>query len=293
MKHFIQVLKNTVIDTSQDGYIIINISKLNEFWDKLYKVVTDNKASIEIGGQICLYGLSNLMLYKGIMKAYDRGNNVDLSQFKSDRSRLITLKMVQNKRYVFSVYGSFVVMLGILGIFNMYKLINPNNVNVNNTSSSTNSSNNTPSSNIINKSFIFLFSKFKKLNKINKLLIILILMPLIIYISVTYLGPLFYYFRLFINSQLIYIKLFLILMICLNILYNIITIYIINKYSTLNKKPNLYKFIPSPLKNKLLDLYEISQFEVVEKDIIINHIIKTILFMFILLLLLIIITILF
>ena len=95
-------------------------------------------------------------------------------------------------------------------------------------------------------------------------------MSVTLYISFTYPSTLLYYYDLFINCRFTYVKLFLILVISMDILYKIITIYIINKYSILKKEPKLNKFIPSTLKSKILDLYEISQSCGVDKSLIIN-----------------------
>ena len=91
----------------------------------------------------------------------------------------------------------------------------------------------------------------------------------------------------------IYLKLLSVSVISLSILYNIISINIIKKYSSLKETPHLNRYLPSFFKGKILMLYEISQLEHVEKDLLINHIIKSTLFMFILLLMVIIIFILF
>ena len=78
----------------------------------------------------------------------------------------------------------------------------------------------------------------KKYIKINKFLILLIIFSVLLYISFTYPSTLLYYYDLFINCRFTYVKLFLILVISMDILYKIITIYIINKYS-IKKKKNL------------------------------------------------------
>ena len=78
----------------------------------------------------------------------------------------------------------------------------------------------------------------KKYIKINKFLILLIILSVLLYISFTYPSTLLYYYDLFINCRFTYVKLFLILVISMDILYKIITIYIINKYS-IKKKKNL------------------------------------------------------
>ena len=110
----------------------------------------------------------------------------------------------------------------------------------------------------------------KKYIKINKFLILLIILSVLLYRSFTYPSTLLYYYELFINCKFTYVKLLLILLVSMDIIYELITIYIINKYSILKKEPHLNKFIPSTLKSKILDLYEISLSCGVDKSLIIN-----------------------
>ena len=70
----------------------------------------------------------------------------------------------------------------------------------------------------------------KKYIKINKFLILLIILSVLLYISFTYPSTLLYYYELFINCKFTYVKLLLILLVSMDIIYELITIYIINKY---------------------------------------------------------------
>ena len=90
---------------------------------------------------------------------------------------------------------------------------------------------------------------------------------------------------LFISNNILKIKIYISLIIGLIILYNILILKIINKFKNLYEKPILPKFIPSFIKSEVMNLYEISKFDELEKNIIINNIIQTNLFMFILFLL--------
>ena len=56
----------------------------------------------------------------------------------------------------------------------------------------------------------------------------------------------------------------------IDIIYKNIKIYIKYKYYNKKKEPHLNKFIPSALKSKILELYEISQSCDVDKSLIIN-----------------------
>ena len=130
-------------------------------------------------------------------------------------------------------------------------------------------------------------------NNILKLLIITILLPVFIYVTYVYLGTIIYYYQLYIIDNSFYLNLLLIFYMIINIIYEIITIHIINKFSLTNKKPNVHKYVPSYIKNKILLLYEISQFNELNKYLTINILIINILFLIILLLLAIIMTIIF
>ena len=78
----------------------------------------------------------------------------------------------------------------------------------------------------------------KKYIKINKFLILLIILSVLLYRSFTYPSTLLYYYELFINCKFTYVKLLLILLVSMDIIYELITIYIINKYSIKKKRNN-------------------------------------------------------
>ena len=136
------------------------------------------------------------------------------------------------------------------------------NVNVSNTSSL--------SSNNINSSIMVLFSQFKKLNKWFKLLIILLLTPvlflILIYIVILIRVEIFKYMNyiVFIVGGLI-------------ISYFIMKLYLIEKFKKYNEKPKLYKYIPGFIKKEILNLYEISQLDLVGISFIVNNIVFTLL----------------
>ena len=185
-------------------------------------------------------------------------NNVDINQSKLvDRPKIlqinsipkimdrITPKIDHAKEYVYTSNTSVNVI-----------------VNVSNTSSL--------SSNNINSSIMVLFSQFKKLNKWFKLLIILLLTPvlflILIYIVIPIRGEIFKYMNyiVFIVGGLI-------------ISYFIMKLYLIEKFKKYNEKPKLYKYIPGFIKKEILNLYEISQLDLVGISFIVNNIVFTLL----------------
>ena len=98
-----------------------------------------------------------------------------------------------------------------------------------------------------------------------ELLIITIFLPVRIYVTYMYLGLIFSYYQLYIIDNSYYLYLLLILLMIINILYEIIRIHIINK------KPNVHKYVPSYIKNKILLLYELNKFltnNIINKNIL-------------------------
>ena len=240
------------------GIININTNKFS--LDKALEFIKEHKDAVEISTG----AVGGILMYRSIMKAYDRRYLPDLSSFKSDASRLKAVEEGLRNRRLFATWGSLVVMTGIFGIKYIYK---PNtsvivNVNVSNTSSL--------SSNNINSSIMVLFSQFKKLNKWFKLLIILLLTPvlflILIYIVIPIRGEIFKYMNyiVFIVGGLI-------------ISYFIMKLYLIEKFKKYNEKPKLYKYIPGFIKKEILNLYEISQLDLVGISFIVNNIVFTLL----------------
>ena len=260
-----------LIEYKPDGTIVIDTNKVSEAWDKLSKTFSENIDKVEVGGTLCLFGLSQVLMYKGIMKAYDNNNKLYLDKFKTDKAKLSALRLHQYNRYRFSTYGSLIVMSGLYSMFAIYKIIKPNNniiINISNTSS-----NDKP-----DLSFIFFGTYFKLLPKWLRLFIKFIFLPIIFYIGYSY------FLRDFLSfyNGIFFIKLFISLIIGFNILIDIFILFFIYKCSKFNKMPIYSKFLPSFFKNKLIDLYEISQLDKNERDIIVNDFIKSLLFLTIL-----------
>ena len=140
-----------------------------------------------------------------------------------------------------------------------------------------------------NNIFIKILQKFVFINiKIALIVLILISFVFFVFIFVPYIYPLLKYIFTFINSYFIYVKVFTILMLLLTIIYFIIELRIIDKFSKLDAKPVYSRIIPHFIKSELDLLYSISKFTAIEKDIVVNHIIKTMLFLIILFLIMII-----
>lgn len=254
-----------LIELRDDGKIVIDPAKIEDFIQKIRLDFFEKISQIDLENiGIFLFGISNLMAYRGIKWCYDKGNKVDLNAFKSDDLRVQALKIMQNHRLLFTSAGSLIILVGMHSILYVHKQYMPNNVNVRSTSSSNKPQN----------SFIFLFTYFKKLNKWLKIIIIFILIPIIIYSSYPYLSYLRVIYVNFLNSNMFKFKLLVCLIIIFIILYNILELYLINKFSKLSDKPILNKYLPSKVSNKIFSIYKISQSCDNDRSLIISIILK-------------------
>ena len=86
-----------------------------------------------------------------------------------------------------------------------------------------------------------------------------------------------YYISLITTKYLTITYLLCNLFIMCNLLYLTSMLFLINKYSALYEKPIFSKYLPTFIQNELLGLYEISQFDLNSKQIILNNILTTLL----------------
>ena len=158
------VLENTgkLIEITPDNKIIIDPQKFMEMSNKIFEFWAENGSVIIASADIALFGVSSMMIWKAATKAYDKGNFVDYSQFKSDRARLRALKMVQRNRMKFFTSGALLVLAGVQSMFYLYKFYKPNTLHVN--------VNNTPSPNKTATSIMPFFTYFKNSKKWVKIL---------------------------------------------------------------------------------------------------------------------------
>ncbi len=158
-----------LIDFTTDNKLVIDIDKFSNLSNKFFDALNKHE-NLTFGVNMSLIGLSNYMMWKGIVKVYDNTQKpVNLASFNSETAKLSALKITQLNRLAFTSVGSLLVLFGIRHMLNMTKVLNVD-INVNKTSSS----------NEINKSIIF-FTFFKNLNKWNKLLILILLVPVILF----------------------------------------------------------------------------------------------------------------
>ena len=142
--------------------------------------------------------------------------------------------------------------------------------------------------NIKKFSFLLIFGKNKIKNTILFLFLILILSAILM-IVLPFILPLIEFLKYIIISNLIYFKIILAGMLNVTILVNILEIFIINKYSKLNEEPKYNKNIPEFIIKEFQNLFEISKLEELAKEIILDNMLKTLIYLIILDILLIII----
>ena len=97
--------------------LIINLPVWRESYVKIYSVFKDHYSNLEVTGKIGLFGITNLLMYRKLLRVYDKDNSVDLSNLKSDKEKVKVIKMYQKNRYNYSTYGALVEMSGINAMF--------------------------------------------------------------------------------------------------------------------------------------------------------------------------------
>ena len=107
-----------------------------------------------------------------------------------------------------------------------------------------------------------------------KISLIIILIP-IIYSYYPYISYLYVSYVNFINNNYFQLQLLICLIGVLIILYFILNLYFLNKYSTRSEAPVLSKYIPPFVRKEILFLYELSQISNKAKSVIIGHTLKT------------------
>ena len=267
-----------LIEIKADGQIMIDPTKFSDFTVKLGRDLIDKLSKMDLESiQIYLYGFGTIWAYKGIVWIYDKGDKMDLSSFNTDSERFKALKYMQGNRFLFTTCGALGVLAGIHCILYIHKRYIPSTVNVS-VNVNTTSSNPQPQN-----SLLFLLTYFKKLNTWLKISLIIILIP-IIYSYYPYISYLYVSYVNFINNNYFQLQLLICLIGVLIILYFILNLYFLNKYSTRSEAPVLSKYIPSFVRKEILFLYELSQMSNKAKSVIIGHTLKTILAIILLLL---------
>ena len=259
-----------LIEIKADGQIMIDPTKFSDFTVKLGRDLIDKLSKMDLESiQIYLYGFGTIWAYKGIVWVYDKGDKMDLSSFNTDSERFKALKYMQRNRFLFTTCGALGVLAGIHCILYIHKRYIPSTVNVS-VNVNTTSSNPQPQN-----SLLFLLTYFKKLNTWLKISLIIILIP-IIYSYYPYISYLYVSYVNFINNNYFQLQLLICLIGVLIILYFILNLYFLNKYSTRSEAPILSKYLPSFVRNEILSLYELSQMSNKAKSVIIGHTLKTI-----------------
>ena len=151
--------KTTKAIEMTNDQLIINLPVWRESYEKIYSVFKDHYSNLEVTGKIGLFGITNLLMYRKLLRVYDKDNSVDLSNLKSDKEKVKVIKMYQKNRYNYSTYGALVVMSGINAMFFAYKYFISSKVTIEAKTSS-------DLPNIKKFSFLLIFGKNKIKNTI-------------------------------------------------------------------------------------------------------------------------------
>ena len=260
-----------LVEILPDGKILIDGPKCIEFFLNMKNTFLENLNKMDLDQiNIFVYSLSTLTAYRGIVWAYDKGNNLDLSVFMDDKNKLEALNIIQKYRFKFTTQGALGVLLGMYAIYFVNKTYLAKNVVIN--VSSTTSSNNPQ------KSLIFLVSFFKNLNIFVKMFIIFVFIPITFYFSLPYLAYIYMIYINFLNNNILKLKLFFCLINVLILLHSVTELYLINIFSSYSEKPTLHKYIPSFISKKIFSLYCISKFNKEEKLLLIGYMLKSLIY---------------
>lgn len=268
--------KGKLFEMNSDGKLVIDINKFEIIYQSTLQQVISKFQELDIENiYIAIFSLSNLIAYRTIVKAHTNSVNIDLSKFNSVEKQ-IALKAILRNKLTFNTVAALGIICGFYGLNYLRQQLIFNSVQVNVSSTS--------SSNTQASLLIFLFTQFKKLNIWLKIILIFIIMPIIIYSSYPYLSYLYIIFINFLNNHIFKLKLLLCLIVILHILFDVLTLYLINIFSRLNDKPILNKYIPSFISNEIFSIYKISKSSENNKSIIIGIYLKNIILLILLLL---------
>nr|YP_009471408.1 NADH dehydrogenase subunit 5 [Trametes hirsuta]AVG72799.1 NADH dehydrogenase subunit 5 [Trametes hirsuta] len=248
-----------ILEYTKDGVLVVDLNRFKEL--NFPEVISSTAETIAPYTYIILTCVTQLMLYKSVMRAYDRVAENAIQKIKNPQAKMKAIQDHLKDRQKHGVYWSLLVILGIKSIFELYRPCFPHNVNINNT-------NNITTNNINDNSFLFLVTFFKNSKKSIKF-VILAVIAIISYIFFIHWDRFNFYFNLFLSNYLIKAQIILILILFFNIYYEIISIKILEKYSKLDKEPSLPYFYPSFIKNYLMYLYNLSRMKTENLNLVI------------------------
>ena len=134
-----------LLEFTEDKKLVVDMDKLSNLINRASEQLS-NLSNIE--GSYYFFGLTSFMLWKGMVRTFDRGHKYDINTFKSDKSKLSALKHITNTRLAFTTAGSLILMIGINNYFNILPRIYNVNLDLVNSADSDNN----------HKSVFFLFS---------------------------------------------------------------------------------------------------------------------------------------
>ena len=118
-----------ILEYTKDGKLVVDLNRIKEL--NFPEVISSTVETFVPYTNIMLTGITQLMLYKGVMRAYDRGAENAIQRIKDPQAKMKAIQDHLRHRQKHAVYGSLVVILGIKGIFELYRHCFPHNVNIN------------------------------------------------------------------------------------------------------------------------------------------------------------------
>ena len=263
----------------EEGQLKIDVKQAGLKIEKSIEYIIKHKDDFEINLSAIVPGVGALWMYRHVISAHSKYAFQDVSKLNiSESAKKDYLKMQAKQVLMFNTVGAVLVVGSLYVISNtiMDQIRNKNVITVNTTGPQD------PKVETSVKS-IFMFTLFRKIKGPNwfKYLILLLILLIGLYFLISYFPNILFLYR---SINVIWVKLVLVLITAIAILYNLISLLILIKFSNLDDKTIIIpQFLPNFILNYLIDLKRISKYDSI--NIFIQMYVTTTIFLFILLLL--------
>ena len=279
----------------ENGYIILDVKQAGLKIEKSIEYIIKHKDEIEINSTAILPGIGALFLYKNVVKNHNNfaagSYHQDVEKLNlSEAAKVDLLKMQAKQVLVFNTVGAILVLGSLFVISNTImdktRNKNPVTVNLNITGQLVHSPKVETSVGAFYfcgesayRRLLFLAPKFKCPNRFKYLILFLISL-----IGLYFLIPFFSHILfLFKSIRVFWVKFVLVLITTIAILYNLITLFLLIKFSLMEDKTIIIpKYMPNFISSYLIDLKRISKYDSLNNFLYLF--ITTTIFLFILLL---------
>lgn len=251
------VTPGKLIDITEDKKLVLDLDKLSDLIQRTSEQLPE---VVGVYGPYSFFGFTSLMFWKGLVKGYDSGNKFNLDNFKKDSSKLQAMRIMTHGRLAFTTAGTLVLMFGIYNCFNIIPKKYNVNIDIANNADQNNS----------HKSVLFLLSLIKNWSIWKKGLLFLVLVVLIYFNFNTILS-----IKLFIDKNIIYFKLFNFIALSLILLYFVFFFVVLDRFKKSNIEPILPKYIPSFFKEEISAIYAISKMLSTDREMVVEHMKRT------------------